>query len=406
MENGLLLGQGCDGKRRCEEVNVDWAGNYVPLSVESVRDFARPYLDGEPTGATEIGDGNLNLIFRVTSASSSVIVKQALPYLRVAGESWPLTRHRTRIEANAMEVHGRLVPGALPHTIHFDGAMSALVLEDLAEHVSWREALIAGEPVEGVAETVGRYSAAVMLGTSDLILPSRERKALRRGFVYSELCLLTEDLIFTAPYADTDSNRYGEEIAQLARALQRDRPLRSAAAEMRFAFKTREEALIHGDLHTGSVMTKAGDTRIIDLEFAFFGPFGFDPGVLMANLALSWLAHDESGDHAFCVTIDRYAFDYWSALVEHTQRLWDPTEPWYAHFLSNLVRDAGRFAGMEMIRRVVGIAHAKDIDSLTQPARTAAQSRAISGGRALMLGGPVRTFDDLWQRAVGEDYFA
>ena len=384
---------------------MDWADNYVPLNVDSVRDFARPYLDGDPTGAMEIGDGNLNLIFRVTSANSSVIVKQALPYLRVAGESWPLTRHRTRIEADAMEVHGRLVPDVLARTIHFDGAMSALVLEDLAEHVSWREALIAGEETEGVAEMVGRYSAAVMLGTSDLVLPSRERKALRRKFVYSELCLLTEDLIFTAPYADADSNRYEEEIADLARALQHDRPLRTAAAEIRFDFKTREEALIHGDLHTGSVMTRPGSTRIIDLEFAFFGPFGFDPGVLLANLALSRLAHDESRDPTFCAVIDRYALAYWGALVEEIQRLWDPMEPWYAHFLSNLVRDAGRFAGMEMIRRIVGIAHAKDIDSLTQPARTAAQSRAISGGRALMLGGPVRTFDDLWQRAVGEDSF-
>jgi len=60
---------------------------------------------------------------------------------------------------------------------------------------------------------------------------------------------------------------------------------------------------------------------------------------------------------------------------------------------------------MEMIRRIVGLAHAKDIDSLEQPVRAAAQSCAIAGGRALMLGGPVHTFDDLWERAVGEDNF-
>ena len=405
-DSGLGRGVGSEGQHRFAEVEMDWTANYIPLNVESVLDFARPYLAGEPTEATEIGDGNLNLVFRVCSARSSVIVKQALPYLRVAGESWPLTRHRTRIEADAIEIHSKLAPGVLPHTIHFNAAMSALVLEDLADHVTWREALIAGQSVEGVAETVGRYCAAVILGTSDLLLPSRQRKVLRRGFVYSELCLVTEDLIFTAPYVDADSNRYDDEIAPLARALQHDRALRSAVAEMRFAFKTRDEALIHGDLHTGSVMTKAGDTRVIDLEFAFFGPFGFDPGVLLANLALSRLAHEESGNYAFCGSVDRYALEYWSALVEETKRLWDPDEPWYARFLSHFLRDAGRFAGMEMIRRIVGLAHAKDIDLLARPARAAAQSRAISGGRALLLGGPVHTFDDLWQRAVGKDSYA
>ncbi len=382
---------------------MDWTSGYVPLDEQSVLDFARPFLDEDPLDATEIGDGNLNVVFRVRGATSSVIVKQALPYLRVAGEAWPLTRHRARIEANAIDVHTKLAPSVLPHTIDFNEQMSALVLEDLSEHVTWRESLIAGQVLDGVADAVGRYSAAVILGTSDLLLPSRQRKVLRQGFVYSELCLVTEDLIFTAPYTDAESNRYDDETAPLAGALQHDRLLRSAAAEMRFAFKTRDEALIHGDLHTGSVMSKAGDTRVIDLEFAFFGPFGFDPGVLLANLALSRLAHEESGNLAFCRVVDGYAAGYWAALVDETKRLWNPAEPWYARFLSQFTGDAARFAGLEMIRRIVGLAHAKDIDSLALPARAIAQSRGISGGRALLLGGTVHTFEDLWHRAVGED---
>lgn len=380
--------------------------SYVPLDVHSVLEFAEPFLDGEPVEALEVGDGNLNLVFRVRSARASVIVKQALPYLRVAGDAWPLTRHRARIEAHAIDVHEKLAPGLLPRTMHFDTAMSALVFEDLSEHITWREALIAAQPMDDVAETVGQYCAAVILGTSDVLLPSRQRKILRRDFVYSELCLVTEDLIFTAPYLNSTSNRYDPEIADAVKALRNDRGLRSAAAEMRFAFKTRDEALIHGDLHTGSVMIKPGDTRVIDLEFAFFGPFGFDPGVLLANLALSRLAHDAAGNHAFSSVVDLYAQQYWVALVEEIRRLWNPSEPWHARFLSQFLRDAGRFAGMEMIRRIVGLAHAKDIDSLAQPARAIAQHRAISGGRALMLGTPVRTFEDLWQRAVGEDNFA
>ena len=38
----------------------------------------------------EVGDGNLNLVFIVEGTAGSVIVKQALPYVRLVGESWPL----------------------------------------------------------------------------------------------------------------------------------------------------------------------------------------------------------------------------------------------------------------------------------------------------------------------------
>ena len=46
--------------------------------------------------------------------------------------------------------------------------------------------------------------------------------------------------------------------------------------------------MIHGDLHTGSVMVTPTDTRVIDPEFVTTGPVGFDLGADMGNLLLSW----------------------------------------------------------------------------------------------------------------------
>lgn len=379
---------------------------YRPLDERSVLDVAAPHLPEAPLAAVEVGDGNLNLVFRVSSASSSVIVKQALPYLRVAGDSWPLTRDRARIEAGALEVHGKLAPGLLPQLLHFDPVLSALVLEDLREHVTWRQALVDGRSVEGVAQAVADYSAAVIMGTSDVLLRSRERKLLRQRFGYSELCLVTEDLVFTAPYTEAASNRYDAHLAPFVAHLHRDRALQAAAAELRFAFKTTDEALIHGDLHTGSLMVMPGDVRVIDLEFAFFGPFGFDPGVLLGNLALSRLAHEAAGSTSFARVVDEYARDYWAALVDGISRRWDPAEPWYHRFLSQFLSAAGRFAGMEMVRRVVGLAHAKDLDVLPDTPRLRAQTCALSGGRALMVRPPVRTFDELWDLATGEEFLS
>ena len=378
---------------------------YFELDEETVGPFAERYLDGPVRGAREIGDGNLNRVFRVYGDTSSVVVKQALPYLKVAGENWPLTRDRARIERQALAEHDKLAPGLLPDVRDFDQDMSAIAFEDLQGYETWRELLIAGRASPDVAGRVGQYCAAVLLGTSHLIQPSRQRKQLRSQFTYSELCLVTEELVFTAPYTDADSNRFDDEAAEMAYALRTDRSLRTAAAELRFAFKTRDEALIHGDLHTGSVLVAPDDSRIIDLEFAFFGPFGFDPGLLLANLALAHIAHSSAGNHAFADVITSYAHEYWAALRDECGRLWRPTEPWYHRFVTSLLADAARFAGLEMIRRIVGLAHVEDIDALPQPARLNAQRRALGGGRSLVIGPSCSSIDELWDRATQEESF-
>lgn len=83
---------------------------FVPLTTDSVAALvaANPRLaavtgNGEVT-AEEVGDGNLNQVFivRVAAAGGTgIVLKQALPYLRVAGEGWPLTRERMRFETQS-----------------------------------------------------------------------------------------------------------------------------------------------------------------------------------------------------------------------------------------------------------------------------------------------------------------
>ena len=46
----------------------------------------------------EVGDGNLNLVFLVDGTVGAVCVKQSLPYVRAAGESWPMPLERTYFE--------------------------------------------------------------------------------------------------------------------------------------------------------------------------------------------------------------------------------------------------------------------------------------------------------------------
>ncbi|MET4781336.1 S-methyl-5-thioribose kinase [Glaciihabitans sp. UYNi722] len=381
---------------------------YRALDGESVCEYVRRWRpEFEPDCSEEIGDGNLNLVFRVHGRAnqqpSSIIVKQAVPYLRAAGEGWPLTLDRSRIEAEALELHGRLAPGLTPVVRLRDESMHLLILEDLVGHTVWRTSLVGGKHVAGIAAGIGRYCARTLLGTSHILMPSAERKALSMRFVNPDLCAISEDLVFTAPYIDAESNILDEAAIPIAEQLRRDRTLQQKASYLRFLFKTRAEAVIHGDLHTGSIMVAEDDPRVMDPEFAFFGPMGYDIGNLFANLAFARLRHELLGNDFFVAQVDEYASEFWSTFVEEVRSLWPATEPWRESFLVSLVQDSADFAAMEMIRRMVGLAHVNDIDTLPLNERFVARQRVLDSARLLTLGLPVGSAEDLWLRATRKD---
>ena len=67
--------------------------------------------------------------------------------------------------------------------------------------------------------------------------------------------------------------------------------VKACAAQLKAKFVGCPQALIHGDLHSGSVMACKESTFVIDPEFAFYGPMGFDIGAIVANLLLAYVNH-------------------------------------------------------------------------------------------------------------------
>jgi 5-methylthioribose kinase len=89
--------------------------------------------------AQEVGDGNLNLVFKISiSGREPGIVKQALPYVRCVGESWPLTLDRARLEAQTLVAHYQHSPQHTVKIHHFDPELAVMVMEDLSDHRIWR----------------------------------------------------------------------------------------------------------------------------------------------------------------------------------------------------------------------------------------------------------------------------
>ena len=138
------------------------------------------------------------------------------------------------------------------------------------------------------------FLATTLFMSSLLNLPSDEyRKKVSFYSDNSPMCELTEQVIFTDPYGDAFHNRHNSphldaEVAEL----RRDAGAKIAISELKHKFCTHAQALLHGDLHTGSVMVTDTTVSVIDPEFAFYGPMGFDLGAFLSNILLAFFASD------------------------------------------------------------------------------------------------------------------
>lgn len=345
----------------------------------------------------EVGDGNLNLVFILSGPTGpGMVLKQALPYVRLVGPDWPMTPDRARHEAQALRSHGALVPHLVPRLYDFNAERFVLAMEDLSDHVVWRQALNEGARHVGAATDVGAYVAYVAFGTSVFGLGSEAQKHALAESVNPQLCEITEDLVLTEPWVPAGRNRVLPANEADACALEDDAEMVGEIGQLKWQFMTQAEALIHGDLHTGSVMVRpAADdrprsTKIFDSEFAFYGPVGFDLGLAYANYVIAAarafaLGEDERADWALGLIAETT-----TAFEREFRALWpsrrDPrvfTDRTLEDFLARVRVDGLGFAAAEAARRIVGLAKTSDIETLPEELREGAARGVLLAARMM-----------------------
>ncbi len=395
--------------------------SYAALTDQTIRGFlasvpvASGILGGDPSSWTvrEVGDGNLNLVFIVKGPAGGVCVKQALPYVRLVGESWPLPLDRAYFEHEALRAQTAVVPHLVPKIHHFDKGRAAIVMELLEPHIILRKGMIQAIRYPKIADDIATFAAHTLFSTSDLASKAAPKKERMSEFcLNTELCRITEDLVFTDPYRIAELNRWTTpQLDDMAAAFRADAELKIAVQELKWMFLTRAEALLHGDLHTGSVMVTTDDTRVIDPEFAFYGPMGFDLGAVIANLLLSYYSQDghaptEGGRADYQTWILDTMEAFWSTFEVRFLAIWrsdaegdafspalfadepgrQALEAFRIRTMARLFQDAAGFAGAKMARRILGLAHVEDMESIKDPDRRAAcERRALHLARTLMV---------------------
>lgn len=377
-------------------------------------DAVRARLGGGPASwaIEEVGDGNLNLVFLVHGPDGGVAVKQALPYVRAVAETWPHPVSRAHYERMVLQIQDRHVPGLVPSIIHADDSLALNVLELQSPHIVMRYGMIRGKRYPDAAMDVAIFSADLHFYTSDLALPAKDKRALITAFAgNTAMCKLVEDLVFTEPFTTAPNNRWTEGLGEDVAEIQGNSDLKLAACRLKLRYQSSAEALLHGDLHTGSIMVTETDTCIIDAEFAMMGPMGYDVGVLIANLLMCHLSQAGHGLNSGA----RQAYGEW--ILGETDRCWNAFRTRFEanwqqhgsdgvypkalftgtgsgqalaqerqHYLDRLFVDSLGFAGAEIFRRILGLAHNADFETIEDLAvRARCERRALALASHLML---------------------
>ena len=188
-----------------------------------------------------------------------------------------------------------------------------------------------------------------------------------------------------------------------AKKLFSDMEFKLNVLELKYIFMNQSDALLHGDLHTGSIMINEDETYVIDPEFAFVGPFGFDIGALLANLVNNYIHHSvvtKNENYKVWLlkiieeVLEKFSQKFLSFWSEHKNSALlvdgfadeDTINTYKINFVKNIIKQSVGFAGVKMARRVYGVAGVEEIrDIKDKILRAHAEDMALSIAKKFVL---------------------
>ena len=344
--------------------------------------------------AVEIGDGNLNYVFRVwdEDSSKSVIIKQAGPELRIA-KDFDISIDRNKIEVGMLKIEKDFCPNLVADVYLHDTTMWCFSMEDLSDYQVMRSALMKHEIFPQFAEDITDFMAKTLLLTTDRVMDSKKKKDLVVKFTNPELCAdISEPLVYTEPYDNNLSRNkvFPPNLDFVKNEVYDDKALHLEVAKLKYDFMNNAQSLIHGDLHTGSIFIKQGATKVMDPEFGFYGPMGYDIGNVVANMMFAWAngdateqdpAHREKYlawvEDVIVKSVDMFKAKYNKLFDENVSEPMAKTPGYKEYFLDTILEDTAGVTGLEINRRVIGMAQVIDITRIADEKKRMRAERIV-----------------------------
>jgi 5-methylthioribose kinase len=228
---------------------------HTPLTVATVHDYlaaAGLAAADEPMTVRELSGGVSSLVILVETARQRLVVKQALPKLRVQAD-WPSRPDRSSVEVAALRACAALLPpGAVPRVLHDDPAIHAFVMTAApAEARNWKTLLLSGQADPALARRAGALLATMHLGSA--ADPATAARFDDREFFHT---LRVDPYLWEVCRVHPD--------------------LRATIGPLVEDILAHRQALVHGDYSPKNMLVHGGDLLILDHEVAHWGDPAFD----------------------------------------------------------------------------------------------------------------------------------
>lgn len=349
------------------------------MNEEDAKDYIQEKMnyfdDSAVLTASEIGDGNINYVFvvREEATGKSIVLKHADVLLRSSGRE--LDVDRNRIEAEVLALQNEYAPGLVPKVHMYDPTMCVVVMEDISAYKNLRTELMARKTFPKLADDITTFMINTLLPTTDLVMDSGKKKDMQASYVNKDLCKISEDLVLTEPFIDYKGQNIilKEQLDYVQAHVYDDKLLVREAAILKNKFMNNAQALLHGDLHSGSIFANQEGIKVLDPEFAFYGPIGYDLGNVIGNLMFA-LAHSKKVDCDDLFTtwvqstiveiVDLFISKYHEAYDASVTDVMAKTPEFKAWYLESILSDAAGYAGTEIIRRTIGDSKVAEVSSV------------------------------------------
>jgi len=294
---------------------------HTPLAVLQSYLETIGFLDGASERILSMekpGEGNMNVVLRVRTDHRSFILKQSRPYVQKYQQiEAPLERIAVEREFYRA-VQERSINDHLPEILTYAPGDYLLLMEDLGQ----------------VEDMTRIYHSRIIdpAALDKLLSIASHIHNASPGVAYPsniELRQLNHQHIFVLPFREDNGfplDDLQEGLQALSMPFKKDRVLKKEIDAIGKKYLTTGTVLIHGDYYPGSWMTVDGHVYVIDPEFSFMGFAEFDLGVM--------------GAHCIMASMQPSAL----------QKVMDG----YSHQADG--RLAGQVAGIEIMRRLIGIA--------------------------------------------------
>jgi len=304
---------------------------YTLLDIGNIRGVEtylreRGWLEGAERveSLARAGEGNMNCTLRVNTTTRSFIAKQSRPWV----EKYPdiaAPEERVLMEAMFYQAVGHYTEIAerMPRLLDCDEENYVVLLEDLGETADFtsiyndgREDLL---PLRQLCRWLAALHEVSFTGEIRRRLENRSMRQLNHEHLYHFPLLVDNGL---------DLNAITPGLKERAVQLINNASYVEAIAELGRLYLQDGEHLLHGDFYPGSWVRSSDDVWVIDPEFCFFGRSEFDVGILIGHLLLAGRPLD------YAVRV----FEFYTASSAFSNEL------------------ALGFAGMEIMRRLIGVA--------------------------------------------------